>query len=80
MLYTALCHSFQALELDGGGGGYLTHLNYAVTLLNNDEPERAAEHYASFKKMFEVGLHACLEIAHASLRYSVMTNGSCVST
>ncbi|CAN0041747.1 unnamed protein product [Ectocarpus sp. 6 AP-2014] len=43
----------KALELDGGGGDYLTHLNYAVTLLKNDEPERAAEHYASFKKIFE---------------------------
>ncbi|CAB1121347.1 unnamed protein product [Ectocarpus sp. CCAP 1310/34] len=43
----------KALELDDGGGDYLTHLNYAVTLLNNDEQERAAEHYASFKKIFE---------------------------
>jgi len=41
----------QALDLDGD---YLTHLNYAVTLLNNDEPERATEQFASFKKLFEV--------------------------
>lgn len=46
-------HGFwlQALDLDGD---YLTHLNYAVTLLHNDEPERAAEQFASFKQLFEV--------------------------
>lgn len=41
----------QALDLDGD---YLTHLNYAVTLLNNDEPERATDHFRSFKKLFKV--------------------------
>ena len=41
----------QALDLDGD---YLTHLNYAVTLLNNDEPEKATEHFAAFKQLFEV--------------------------
>lgn len=41
----------KALDLDDD---YLTHLNYAVTLLNNDEPERAAEHLAAFKRLFEV--------------------------
>lgn len=41
----------QALDLDGD---YLTHLNYAVTLLNNDEPEKATEHFEAFKKLFEV--------------------------
>eukprot|EP00903_Cladosiphon_okamuranus_P014836 g13737.t1 len=40
----------KALDLDGD---YLTHLNYAVTLLNNDEPEKAAEHFAAFKQLFE---------------------------
>lgn len=42
---------FQALDLDDD---YLTHLNYAVTLLKNDEPERATEHFGTFKKLFEV--------------------------
>lgn len=41
----------QALDLDPD---YLTHLNFAVTLVNNDEPERAREHFNSFKNLFEV--------------------------
>lgn len=41
----------KALDLDGD---YLTHLNYAMTLLNNDEPEKATEHFAAFKELFEV--------------------------
>ncbi|CAN0140860.1 unnamed protein product [Pylaiella littoralis] len=45
------CSAYEkALDLDDD---YLTHLNYAVTLLNNDEPERAAEHLAAFKRLFE---------------------------
>ena len=41
----------QALDLDGN---YLTHLNYAITLYANDEPEKAAEHFSSFKQLFQV--------------------------
>lgn len=41
----------QALELDPD---YLTHINYAVTLVNNDEQERAREHFQRFKELFKV--------------------------
>ena len=43
--------SGQALGLEDD---YLTHLNYAVTLFNNDEPERASEQFRAFKKAFQV--------------------------
>ena len=39
----------KALEL---GEDYLIHLNYAITLLRNDEVERARDHFAKFDKLF----------------------------
>ncbi|CAM9913416.1 unnamed protein product [Discosporangium mesarthrocarpum] len=43
------CSAYEkALELDAD---YLTHLNYAVTLFNNDEPEKARGQFESFQKL-----------------------------
>jgi len=32
---------------------HLFHLNYCITLLNNDEIERARDHFATFEKLFK---------------------------
>lgn len=46
------CSAYEkALEL---GEDYLIHLNYAITLLKNDEPERSREHYNKFDRLFLV--------------------------
>lgn len=55
--------STQALDLDPN---YLTHLNYAVTLANNDEPERAREHFNRFRKLAEVSASGQLVAAAAT--------------
>ena len=32
---------------------HLFHLNYCITLLNNDEIERSREHFDKFEKLFQ---------------------------
>jgi Bardet-Biedl syndrome 4 protein len=39
----------KAIEL---GEDYIIHLNYAITLFKNDEPERAKEHFAKYESLF----------------------------
>lgn len=39
----------KAIEL---GGDYIIHLNYAITLLKNDEPERARVQFMKFENLF----------------------------
>jgi tetratricopeptide (TPR) repeat protein len=39
----------KAIEL---GEDHITHLNYAITLYINDEPERSKEHFHLFEKVF----------------------------
>mmetsp|Transcript_19620 Transcript_19620/g.66758 ORF Transcript_19620/g.66758 Transcript_19620/m.66758 type:complete len:407 (+) Transcript_19620:25-1245(+) len=44
------CSAYEkAIELESD---HLFHLNYAVTLMNNDEPERAAQHFQTFLQLF----------------------------
>jgi len=44
------CAAYEkAIEL---GEDYITHLNYAITLYINDEPERSKEHFHLFEKVF----------------------------
>ncbi len=40
----------KAVEL--GGSDYLVHLNYAITLISNDEVERARENFEKFETIF----------------------------
>jgi Bardet-Biedl syndrome 4 protein len=46
----------KALEL---GEDYLIHLNYAITLLRNDEVERCRDHFNKFDKLFSALDESC---------------------
>ena len=39
----------KAIEMEDD---HLFQLNYSITLLNNDDPGRAAQHYADFERIF----------------------------
>jgi Bardet-Biedl syndrome 4 protein len=51
------CSAYEkSIEL---GEDYLIHLNYAITLLTNDEPEKAKDHFSKFDKLFSALDDSC---------------------